>query len=125
MSLWSMHEPDFDTATQWWSDLPNIWTPIGWKDHMFRFNVFWSGMILAQPDLNRRTEPYAGEGVQVTIYPAWQPKPSAESFARHDDALVTQGWLDGAAPVLWSEIGLDGVKLRQYVFAHVPAGRAV
>jgi hypothetical protein len=129
-------EPDFETARSWWPDLPNIWTPVGWKDHLFRFNVFWSGLILAQPDLNRRTQEYAGEGAQVTIYPAWRLKPSADTgvtlnvqqavdFAWHDDGLVTQGWLDGAAPVLWSEIGLDGVKLRQYVFAHVPGGKPV
>ncbi len=129
-------EPDFETACRWWPDLPNIWTPVGWKDHLFRFNVFWSGLILAQPDLNRRTQKYAGEGVQMTIFPAWRLEPSADTtvtlfvqqavdFAWHDDGLVTQGWLDGAAPVLWSEIGLDGVKLRQYIFAHVPGGKPV
>ena len=44
----------FETACQWWSDLPNIWTPIGWTDHLFKFNVLWNGTLLAEPNTNRR-----------------------------------------------------------------------
>ena len=47
-------EPNFSTACDWWPDLPNIWTPLGWREHMFRFNVLWNGTILAQPHTNRR-----------------------------------------------------------------------
>ena len=120
-------ESDFETACTWWRDLEGIWTPVGWKDHLFRFNVFWSGMIMAQPDRNRRTERYAGEGAQITFLPSIRGAVSAReaAFAVHDDGMVNQGWLDTAAPVLWSEWSNEGVLLRQYVFAHVPGGRDV
>ena len=119
-------EPNFETACGWWSDLPDIWTPIGWKDHMFRFNVFWNGMIFAQPSLNRRTEAYAADGVQAAFQPTWSGKTSRpEHLILRDDNSVDQGWTDDAAPVLWTQWPRDGVKLRQYVFAHVPGGRAV
>ena len=60
-------EANYHLASQWWSDLPNIWTPVGWKDHAFRFNVFFNGMILAQPDMNSRTKEWQGQGVQLTF----------------------------------------------------------
>ncbi len=45
-----MHnEPNFETACGWWSDLPNIRTPVGWEGHLFRFSVLWDGMLVAQP----------------------------------------------------------------------------
>ena len=120
-------EPDFETACTWWSDVPSIWTPVGWKDHMFRFNVFWSGMIMAQPDRNRRTERYAGQGAQVFFFPSIhrELRKGDGAFAVRDDGMVNQGWRDVAAPVLWSEWSNEGVLLRQYVFAHVPGGRDV
>ena len=62
-------EPTFETATQWWPEMPNKWAPVGWKDHLVRFNVLWSGAILAKPNLNRRTSQYEGLGAQFTIVP--------------------------------------------------------
>jgi len=53
-------EPDMETALAWWTDLPNKWTVIGWKDHLFRYNVLFNGTLIAQPDLNRRTEKMEG-----------------------------------------------------------------
>ena len=32
-------EPDMATAFGWWCEPPDKWTPIGWKNHMFRYNV--------------------------------------------------------------------------------------
>ena len=32
-------EPDARIAAQWWPPHWNVWTPIGWKDHLFRFSV--------------------------------------------------------------------------------------
>ena len=64
-------EPDYRTASSWWNDLPNIWTPIGWKDHLCRFNILWNGTILAKPDMNRRTKHLAGQGLQLTITPRY------------------------------------------------------
>lgn len=56
-ALGTKREPDFETARGWWADLPNIFTTLGWTEHLFRFNVLWNGTLLAQPDLNRRTTP--------------------------------------------------------------------
>lgn len=125
-------EPDFETACAWWADLTDIWTPVGWKDHLFRFNVFWNGMIMAQPDLNRRTQAWKGLGAQLTFLAA-TPFVAFEDFVplrhttytHHDDGMVRQGWEPTAAPLLWSEWYADGVLLRQHVFAHHPGGSEV
>ncbi|MDD5676549.1 MAG: hypothetical protein PHW60_00980 [Kiritimatiellae bacterium] len=107
------NEPDFKTACGWWSDLPNIWTPVGWKDHLFHFNVFWNGMIMAEPNLNRRSENWKGKGAQVSILPISQ---------RPDDGLATQGWTSSPAPVLWTDCPHEGILFRHEVFAHLPGG---
>jgi hypothetical protein len=109
-------EPDFEAACKWWTDLPNIWTPIGWKNHLFRFNVFWDGTILAQPDLNRRTTDWKGLGAQLSV---------SRQMQTGDDGLVRQGWNDMTAPVLWSEWPAAGCSLRQEVFAHVSGGKDI
>jgi hypothetical protein len=124
----NLPEPNYETACGWWADLPEIWTPVGWKDHLFRFNVLWNGTILAQPDLNRRTEAWKGQGVQLAFAPLARPddlerftqKPPV--FLTRDDGMVRQGWSDGAAPVLWTEWAQDGFLFRQEVFGHVPGG---
>lgn len=36
-------EPNLQQAIGWWPDLNSIWTPVGWKNHLFRFNVMWDG----------------------------------------------------------------------------------
>ena len=106
-------ESDFQQACEWWADLPNIWTPIGWKDHMFRINVLWNGTILAKPELNDRTWQWAGQGLLLSVSP---------HCSANDDGMVRQGWKDGDAPVLWTEWSTQGVTLRSEVFAHIPGG---
>ena len=117
-------EPDFRKACEWWADLPNVWTPVAWTDHLFRFNVLWNGTIFAQPHMNRRTESYAGRGLQLGISPHYTPWHNewSSAFLRHDDGLVRQGWADDDAPVLWTEWPKDGMVLRSSVFAHIPGG---
>jgi len=112
-------EPNLEIACQWWRDLENIWTPIGWKDHAFRFNVLFDGTLLAVPTRHKN---HAGgnPGVQITFGSEprhLQPGP--------DDTSVKQGWRDCAAPVLWSEWASQGFLLRQEVFAHVPGAKEV
>lgn len=116
---------NWDSACQWWSDLPDIWTPVAWKDHLLRFNVFWSGMIMAQPDVNRRTKKWEGQGVQVSFGLCSGGKCRHAAFNREDDNFCDQGWEDRPAPVLWTDWPCDGVVLRQRVFAHVPGGQGV
>ena len=101
-------EPNIETALTWWSDLPDKWTPVGWKDHMFRFNVAFNGAIIAQPDLNRWTEKWAGQGVQILPVPSSGSSPSSAGSWRDDNSVV-QGWNDCAAPVLWSEWVHEGL----------------
>jgi hypothetical protein len=130
-------EPDYRLASQWWSELRRKWTPVGWKNHLFRFDVLFNGAIAAQPDLNRRTVQWSGQGMLL-----W---PSAADPA--DYGPIPQGWSAGHdAPLLWTDWGLSqssgtdakrrpengtvpfgrpGLRLRQEVFAHIPGGEDV
>ena len=117
-------EPDYRTATQWWSELRKKWTPLGWKNHLFRYNVLFNGAVVAEPNMNRRTARWAGQGVLV-----W---PSSANPA--DDGTIRQGWSrDHDAPVLWTDWSgptdanakASRVSLRQQVFAHIPGAAFV
>lgn len=123
-------EPTFESASQSWTDIPNIWTPLGWKDHLFRFNVLWNGALYALPNLNRRTEQWAGQGVNLTFVPSTDVQNVPPQFGwptsvMQDDGLVRQGWNEGDAPVLWSEWPVEGLLLRSEVFGHIPGGKDV
>lgn len=115
---------DFKEACNWWSDLPAIWTPLGWREHMFRFNVFWNGTILAEPALTRRTAQYSGQGVQLGFAPSIVSdfREHGHPYLQHDDGQMRQGWVDHDAPVLWTEWWRDGLLIRQYAFAHLAGG---
>jgi hypothetical protein len=117
-------EPDFRQACEWWSDLPNIWTPVAWKDHVLRFNVLYNGSLLCKPDMNRRTARYAGQGMHLYLRPTESPttRLSGTGYLLHDDNMVRQGWMPGDAPVLWSEWSVQGLLLRAEVFAHCAGG---
>lgn len=113
-------EPNYRLACQWWRELPKKWTPVGWRNHLFRYNVLFNGAVVAEPHLNRRTAPWAGQGVLL-----W---PSLADPA--DRGTTQQGWRgDHEAPVLWTEWGdlgdAQGVRVRQEVFARVPGARDV
>jgi hypothetical protein len=120
-------EPNMEKALGWWSELPNKWTPVGWKDHLFRFNVLFNGTIVAEPDLNRRTKAWKGQGVQLEFMPsgngAFETYPAM--YPAQDDGRVIQSWSEGHAPVLRSDFAWDGVLLRQEVFAHILGAGAV
>jgi len=68
------NEPNVEIAKTWWPPLKNVWTPIGWKDHFFRFNVIYNGTIVAQPHIERRhrkdTERWWKDNVQLTFTPS-------------------------------------------------------
>jgi len=125
------HEPNYETACGWWSDIRDIWTPVGWKNHLFRYDVFWNGMILAQPKKNRRTEAWAGQGVQVVFQ--CLPTHTAADLVRHgdeplvkdDNGMTRQSWVEGAAPVLRSQWYAAAASPQQDVFAHVLGGEDV
>ena len=111
-----------------------FWTPVGWKEHFFRFNVLWDGSVMAEPCCwwrqAKRTIEWLDQGVQVTIAPEYFRHPFSMnterySYHRHDDGRVSQGWNDCAAPVLRSESMVDGLLLRREMFAHIPGGKAI
>lgn len=125
----SCNEPNYETACQWWSDARDYWTPIGWKDHFFRFNILFNGAIVANPaqPRNLRARPWAGQGLQLALWPT--PINSNRSgwpiYHRYDNGLLRQGWEETPAPLLWTEWAEDGALFRAHVFAHMEGGREV
>src|SRR5512138_1982448 len=60
-------EPNLELASQWWPELPNKWTTVGWRDHLYRFNVLFNGSLMNFPARQNRAgsnEP----GAQFTFY---------------------------------------------------------
>lgn len=124
-------EPNAEIAANWWQPHRNVWTPIGWKDHLFRYNVVYNGTIIADPhpwDDKKHTEKWAGQGVQLTITPSEDGKfPSNISQEPYqlssapDGGVGTQGWTGNPTPVLWTEWRFrTGITLRKEIFAHIP-----
>src|SRR5690606_7920873 len=65
-------EPNVEIAKRWWPAQRNVWTPLGWKDHAFRFNVLYNGTILVAPmgGYDRTyLKPYAADNMQLTFTP--------------------------------------------------------
>lgn len=117
-------EPDISEAMTWWSELPAKWTPVGWKEHLFRFNVLYNGMVSAIPDLNPRTQEWKGFGMQLGVWPSIRAEFPGHVTSPQDNGTVLQGWNDREAPVLWSEWAQEGLLLRQEIFGYVPGGAA-
>lgn len=124
-------EPNLEMAKQWWPDLTDYWTPVGWKHHRFRYNVFFDGTVYADPALSQTATAWKGHGVQLRILPLPSGNAAvfehmrAERYALEDDRRSRQGWTDDAVPVLWTEWSRDGLLLRETVFAHTPGGKEV
>lgn len=128
-------EPNIDTARQWWPEQRNVWTPIGWKDHYFRFNVVYNGAIICEPcphfaPMRPHAERSKGQSFQLTFTPLKNEKAPPPTLPaqqtqlwRLDGGAGLQGWESHATPVLWTEWRLqEGVVVRQKVFSHVKGG---
>ena len=124
-----LSEPDFNTACGWWPDLTNYWTTLGWKDHLFRFNVLFDGSLLADPNPQvgnagyARVNPWSGHSVHLGFCCGYVN--DRFSQALYDNNLTDQGWNDDVAPVLFSRWPQNGLMIQQEVFAHVAGGQAV
>lgn len=124
-------EPNIQAALGWWPDLTDYWTPVGWKHHRFRYNVFFDGTIYADPGLSQTAAAWNGQGVQIRVQPTASEniqayeRLRAERYALEDDRRTRQGWTSDRAPVLWTEWSRDGLLLREDIFAHTPGGREV
>lgn len=126
-------EPNVELAKLWWPDQRNVWTPIGWKDHYFRFNVLYNGTLIFEPfsDLSARKHAvkYKGKSflVSFTPFPTIDIPPlpiEQRAQWRIDGGHGVQGWrTDTDAPVLWTDHKLqEGLVIRQEVFAHLAGG---
>jgi hypothetical protein len=145
-------EPNVEIASRWWPEMPNVYSPVGWKNHLFRFTILYSGAIVAEPDPRvpfgkKHTAPFAGLGAQVTITPT-----ASGTALEGDNAKVTspvrshsdpyqltdlnanlfgyQGWAEHPTPVLWTawrqpDVSLNGITLKEEVFGHIAGARDV
>ncbi|RIK87892.1 MAG: hypothetical protein DCC67_01325 [Planctomycetota bacterium] len=140
-------EPSFESAKNWFPPLRNVWTPVGLKNHPFRFTLLYNGTVVAEPHPFRGSmhgptkqylDPFAGQGVQLTLTPSFDgalPAAIGHSYqlsSRPDGGVGMQSWNDAhAAPVLatrWPmnhRSGSTGVVLREEVFAHTPGGKPI
>jgi hypothetical protein len=121
--------------------MPNVWTPLGWKNHLFRFNVLYTGDILAEPDPRspfgkKDTQPYAGLGVQLSFFPTGDGSVPPSRTQPHQlcdsngNRTAHQGWEDRPTPVLWTEwrqpnASLNGIVLKEQVFGHITSSEDV
>ncbi|MFF5224982.1 hypothetical protein [Dactylosporangium sp. NPDC000521] len=127
-------EPNVERAKHWWLPQRNVWTPIGWKGHLFRFNAVYNGTLICDPSwvlaAKPNTQPYFGRNFQLTVampkrdggFPAFPT--SVHELWDDDLGFRKQGWDESNdAPVLWTEYRRqEGLILRQTVFAHIPGG---
>ncbi|MGH1564712.1 hypothetical protein [Mumia sp. DW29H23] len=127
-------EPDVELAKHWWLPQRNVWTPIGWKGHLFRFTSIYNGALVAEPGAvisqKPNTGPYNGKNFQFTVVMpqrggGFRPFPTSEHEVWDDDlGYRQQGWdEDSDAPVLWTEYRRqEGLVIRETVFGHLPGG---
>lgn len=130
-------EPNVEKAALWFPDQRNIWTPVGWKDHYFRFNIVYNGTILAEPAPHwtpprPNARQWLGQSFQLDFIPskdgAVPPLPKEKTqLWRTDSGIGLQGWReDHQTPVLWTEWRLqEGLVIRQEVFSHIKGGADV
>lgn len=132
------YEASVASAVHWWPAQRQVWTPIGWKGHLFRFNCFYNGTLVCEPGAvlsgpKPNVRQYQGKNFQLTVNMpsrsgSYAPFPTQEHDMWSDDlGLRKQGWVaDHETPVLWTEFRRqEGLVLRESVFAHVKGGKAV
>lgn len=130
----SKPEPTIEEARTWWEPQRQEWTPIGWKGHLFRFNVFYNGMLMCEPgpawSTKNNVMKYQGQGMQLHFLPPdfWTqfpaPDPNPHYLWQEDLGVGEQGWnANETAPMLWTRWRLpQGIVVRQHVFAHLKGG---
>jgi hypothetical protein len=126
------HEPDFQSAVKWWPELTNLITPVGWRDHLHRFNIVYDGTILIRPLLKSPNEQGqidpCTHGVQLAFAPATDmpssdPKSEERVLALPNGSRVgDQFWLENPAPVLCTRWINETFQLTQTVFSHLCGG---
>src|SRR5688500_17761425 len=64
-------EPNVETELRWLTPQQNVWTPIGWKEHLHRFQVVYNGYLLVNPAsklLKPHTKRFADRQFQLNAY---------------------------------------------------------
>jgi len=133
-NLRAADEPTYAEAKTWWDPMENVWTPVGWKDHMFRYNVLYNGCIVASPHVilmwtKPATQKYIDKGImlvpKLAIRDVWDAEPEGDFiYAKVDGGVGKQGWNENhQAPVLWTELKKQDFVVKQEVFAHVTGGK--
>jgi len=131
-------EPSMTKALTEWPDQINVWTPVSWKDHSYRFNVLYNGDILATPaprwgwPRENSTE-WIGKDfmLKCSFKPDGNPVPIPVlriPVSKIDGGHGIQGWDEAhATPVLWTEYRLprQGAVIRQEFFSHAKGSNAV
>jgi len=130
--LHPLGEPNVELAKLWWPEQRNIWTPIGWKDHYFKFNVFYNGMLLCEPApaLRQDSTPWRGQSFLLTFRAAAEPlplPPVPQATWHRDGGQGIQGWTKGhETPVLWTEYRSQaGIVLKSEMFAHITSNEDI
>ncbi len=130
-------EPNVELAKAWWPDQRNIWTPIGWKDHYFRFNVLYNGTVIVEPAPNWapmrvHSRKFLGQDFMLSFYPLPSGTPPAlpkemTPLWRIDGGRGIQGWRrDRETPVLYTDFPLqEGIVVRKEIFANVKGSKDV
>ncbi len=129
-------EPSVDLARLWWPEQTNVWTPFGWPDHYFKFNVLYNGGLILSPATQAwrpHSQRFAGNDLQVMFCASedghsWPLPQAVQAILREwDGGLGVQYWDPSHdAPVLHTEYrSRDGVVMGTAMFAHVEGGAAV
>lgn len=130
-------EPDVSMAKTWWPDQRNIWTPVGWKDHYFRFNVLYNGAVIVEPAPNwapmrQHSRKFLGQDFMLSFHPLppatlpLLPKELTPVW-RMDGGRGLQGFrTDMETPVLYTDFPLqEGVVVRKEIFANIKGSKDV
>lgn len=130
-------EPNIALAKAWWPDQRNVWTPIGWKDHYFRFNVLYNGTVIVEPAPNwapmrEHSKKYLKQDFMLSFFPTGSGTPpplpaELTSQWRIDGGRGIQGWrTDKETPVLYTDFPLqEGIVVRKEIFANVKGSKDV
>src|ERR1051326_950064 len=123
-------------ACEFWPDQRGHWAPVWWKEHLYDFNVFYNGTILANPagiGLNRNIPPedqiFAAE-LRPWLYASEPTVDACDGNLKagfYPDGRHVASWAPGPAPVYVIEHAAYSMPLyvEQQQFAHIPGGKRV
>ena len=130
--LHPLGEPNVELAKLWWPEQRNVWTPVGWKDHYFKFNVLYNGMLICQPAPFMRLDakPWSGQNFMLTFRASADGLPlpiTSQATWHRDGGQGIQGWTKGhETPILWTEYrNQAGIVLKSEVFAHITSNEDI